>query len=1185
MKSIIRHIPRGGAKTASYVLMGFFLSPLIASAVDMPDGYTQLDWIESYNKSQWIDTGYVPNANTVVSAKLRPTDSGGWTALFGVFSENDNTSYGIGFRQSGAVSGTLNAFFCSNHSGNDIVYSPGTDYEVELKSGSYTLSSADGTNTKTFTTTPANFSHFSAEKGTTMLVFCEHNYYNNAPEVRRHSNMRLYSMSILETDGGAQTPVRNFIPCRDGNGACGLWDSVEGKFYANKGSNGDFRGSGIVYSLVDGVATVAEGGVLSKAEANTISKFLLGASCTDNKIVFRASEWTPEEFVDTITGTKFAEWTGAVSYTGSVGDEKGSASAGQIRLAGEGANLVVDGDIALSSKNIYVTGNVAISGEDNELSVTDVRFSNIVKGDSILSVRDGAKLLASGDVVLGTANGNDNNWYRNFLIVDDAGLSLNPLPSGSANKRIRLGAANSANGILVVKDGGVVNDRITGGDASWGRSAVIIEAGGVVTNHCGAGGDGYISKYGYGYLENGGEYVVKGWHQVAGNDVNNSGIIGLIYQKGDLVFNPSNSGQFEICRGATGVVYQTSGTTDIKSNNLEINSQGYSRSNSFGVLTIEGSESIAKATKVAAANAPNVTGVLNLREGGTLQYDVLVARDTNQSSIDTELFYVNFDGGYLRHVKSGSTSGNLFDTTEAKRPTAVTIFGGGMGVDVPDGYTTTLNMAVSAPTGRGVASIALSSEVLDQEYIGAPFVSITGDGWGATAVAVYDSATRRVTGVKVTSPGCGYTTASAVLAGGRVNSNAALPAAVTLTPDGEGQLSGGLLKRGAGTLVLGDGTLPDNLPLTLEGGVLDLGGVTYHTPVLTLAGGKVTNGSVVANKIVSSTGGAEFLQRDGLITLVPGGSLSVASGTLTVDTRGAGLMMTLVSCFDLAGVNAVMDGTTAIDWTGATRVFDFNRANSTAGWSNYQVLAYRGYIWNRGESDAACTFGEVFDDGASVFIDGKAVMTFPGNQDSWNHLDLATVTLTPGAHAFEVRFAQLAGGAGPANQTSGHNDTWPPSTLAFGIDWQGRGTYDISDYDRLTDLWSGERFTISSTQTLFDGTATVAPGAMLSFNGGGQELTLSQELAISAADILAGRCIAFEGASVSFAAGATLAITGLDAGDLDITRRYVLLEAEGGIEGLENLTISPAAPKGWRYELRGSKLTLAPHIGLAVIVR
>ncbi|MBR2713951.1 MAG: hypothetical protein IKB76_04145, partial [Kiritimatiellae bacterium] len=72
MKSIIHHIPRG-VKTASYVLWGFFISPLIASAVDMPDGYTRLGWIESdTTNKQWIDTGYVPSSNTVIRMSFRP---------------------------------------------------------------------------------------------------------------------------------------------------------------------------------------------------------------------------------------------------------------------------------------------------------------------------------------------------------------------------------------------------------------------------------------------------------------------------------------------------------------------------------------------------------------------------------------------------------------------------------------------------------------------------------------------------------------------------------------------------------------------------------------------------------------------------------------------------------------------------------------------------------------------------------------------------------------------------------------------------------------------------------------------------------------------------------------------------------------------------------------------------------
>ena len=87
---------------------------------------------------------------------------------------------------------------------------------------------------------------------------------------------------------------------------------------------------------------------------------------------------------------------------------------------------------------------------------------------------------------------------------------------------------------------------------------------------------------------------------------------------------------------------------------------------------------------------------------------------------------------------------------------------------------------------------------------------------------------------------------------------------------------------------------------------------------------------------------------------------------------------------------------------------------------------------------------------------------------------------------------------------------------------------------------------------------------------------------VPAEDMIAGRHTTMSG-TLAFAEGSTLTIADLDFEGLE-ARKYFLVEAVEGIEGLENLTISPTAPKGWRYELRGSKLTLAPHIGLAVIV-
>ena len=84
--------------------------------------------------------------------------------------------------------------------------------------------------------------------------------------------------------------------------------------------------------------------------------------------------------------------------------------------------------------------------------------------------------------------------------------------------------------------------------------------------------------------------------------------------------------------------------------------------------------------------------------------------------------------------------------------------------------------------------------------------------------------------------------------------------------------------------------------------------------------------------------------------------------------------------------------------------------------------------------------------------------------------------------------------------------------------------------------------------------------------------------------MIAGRHTTMSG-TLAFAEGSTLTIPSLVFDDLE-ARRYVLVEAEDGIEGLENLTISPAAPKGWHYVLasRGKKLTLAPDRGLSVFV-
>ena len=128
----------------------------------------------------------------------------------------------------------------------------------------------------------------------------------------------------------------------------------------------------------------------------------------------------------------------------------------------------------------------------------------------------------------------------------------------------------------------------------------------------------------------------------------------------------------------------------------------------------------------------------------------------------------------------------------------MTVFAGGAIID-SDTYTVTNNIALQAPTGKGVASIAFPEGFDATGYIGPPVVTIVGDGTGATAVCEYDSVNQVVTGITVTSPGWGYTTASATLSRGA--KSIVVACVVTLA---DNATTGGLTKRGAGTLVLSE---------------------------------------------------------------------------------------------------------------------------------------------------------------------------------------------------------------------------------------------------------------------------------------------------------------------------------------------------------------------------------------------
>lgn len=273
-----------------------------------------------------------------------------------------------------------------------------------------------------------------------------------------------------------------------------------------------------------------------------------------------------------------------------------------------------------------------------------------------------------------------------------------------------------------------------------------------------------------------------------------------------------------------------------------------------------------------------------------------------------------------------------------------------------------------------------------------------------------------------------------------------------------------------------------------------------------------------------------------------------------------------------------------LDWTGAAPVLGFDRANATTGWGTYQVLAYRGYVWNRTSAPVTWTFCEHFDDGALVRIDGSVVLEY---DISWNAPKRGPVVdLAPGCHAFEVRFAQLGGGAGPANQST--QAAWTPSTLAFGLDRTGGNSFDITRYDDLADIADGSLFTLAEEERAFDpNRLALLSGAGVTFNADAPTaMTYGPEITLEAEDVLAGRPLVFANASVTFAEGTTVTIPGLE--EVDFTRvtaaKFVLVEA-AALDGFDNVTFATPVPRGWRYCLEdGRRLVLARN-GLLIYIR
>lgn len=407
-----------------------------------------------------------------------------------------------------------------------------------------------------------------------------------------------------------------------------------------------------------------------------------------------------------------------------------------------------------------------------------------------------------------------------------------------------------------------------------------------------------------------------------------------------------------------GVLYATSGTVS------SVNGITVGARSGQAQLTIDDTTFVTTGSNVSIVGNTNsaaaTTGIVNLN-GGILQAGNINKGIAAGGGATTAI--LNFDGGTLRADHDSAAFLQGLDATYIRQ--------NGATLDT-NGHNVTVAQNLLAPTSTGISSITVSGT----GYSGSPYVEITGDGVGATAVANIDGS-GNVTGITVTNAGVGYTTATVTLVGGGGATTTSASASFAANT------SGGLTKSGAGVLTLtGSNTYTGITNVTAGTLIVGVSGTGSLTSAATVASGATLGGSGVINGAVTVSG-----------TLAPGNS----PGALTINNS--------LSLFDGASVLMELAGTGAgqfdsINVTGAltldgiikvSLISGFDPANGSSfalfsGWSG--SIVDNGFTFDF--SDAALTGGMTWD--TANFLSTGAITVVP-EPSTWALLGLGLVAV------------------------------------------------------------------------------------------------------------------------------------------------------------------------------------------------
>lgn len=191
-----------------------------ASGLNLPKEYYPVEYLQS-TATQYINSGYNPGGNTRVTTRIEVTEEYGSNS-FTLFGARQTTAGSKVFAVWGEISNKALRwdYNSSSNSLSSIPYL--NEWEIDFNMNIFKANELSYTATKaTYTVTRP------------MYIFAMNQGTFNSDQIAR---MKLYYMKIYDSN----TLVRDFVPCvREKDSKPGLYDRINGMFYANAGS-GEF---------------------------------------------------------------------------------------------------------------------------------------------------------------------------------------------------------------------------------------------------------------------------------------------------------------------------------------------------------------------------------------------------------------------------------------------------------------------------------------------------------------------------------------------------------------------------------------------------------------------------------------------------------------------------------------------------------------------------------------------------------------------------------------------------------------------------------------------------------------------------------------------------------------------------------------------------------------------------------